>query len=328
MEPTILITGGAGYIGSHTAFYLSQKGYKIIILDNFSQNQDFNISWAKVIKSDFSDEKTLERIFSQNKIDAVMHFAAFINVSESVKSPAKYYINNISKTINLLDKMIEHNIKKFIFSSSCAVYGNPCFLPLTENHPLNPITPYGKSKLIIENILKDMNNAYGMQFVCLRYFNAAGALPEYNLGEQHLEEGHLIPSLIRSSYMNKPFSVYGNDYPTKDGTCIRDFIHVLDIAEAHWLALKHLTENKPSDFFNLGTGNGFSIKEIIQSIENISRSKINIIYSKKRQGDPPTLIADASKASTILNWNPKFSDLEFIIRSALAFEYKNKKINN
>jgi UDP-glucose 4-epimerase len=328
MEPSILITGGAGYIGSHTAFYMVQKGYKVIILDDFSQNQEFNVSWATIIKADFADEKILEDIFTKNNIEVVMHFAAYIEVGESVKDPIKFYINNVAKTIQLLNTMLKHGIKKFIFSSSCAVYGNPEFLPLTENHSKNPISPYGKCKLIIEEILKDLNNSHGLQFVVLRYFNAAGALPEHALGEQHLQETHLIPLLLRSAYMNKPFSIYGSDYPTKDGTCIRDFIHVLDIADAHWLALQHLNEGKPSDYFNLGTGNGYSIKEIIQCIENVCRLKIQINYSKRREGDPAILIADATKANTILKWKSRFSDLEFIIRSTFAFEYRSKKNDN
>ena len=323
MKPKILITGGAGYIGSHTALFLYQKGFDILIIDDFSQEQKFKHSWANVIKSDFSDEKVLNNIFKKNKIEAVMHFAASIEVSQSIKSPLDFYNNNVSKTIKLLNAMVKNGIKKIIFSSSCAVYGNPEYLPLNEEHPTKPINPYGRCKLIIEEILKDLNNAYGLNYVSLRYFNAAGALPEFSLGEQHKTESHLIPLLIKHSNLNLPFNIYGTDYPTKDGTCIRDFIHVMDIAQAHWLALKHLNDNNPSDFFNLGTGQGFSIKEIINSFENIYNVKLNVINSKKREGDAPILVADYAKAKNILKWSPHNSNLENILRSAYIFE-KNR----
>ncbi len=326
-SPTILITGGAGYIGSHTAFLMYKKGYKVIILDNFWQNQSFNHNWAQVIKGDFADKKILEKIFKENQIDAVMHFAAFIEVGESVKNPLKYYQNNVVKTLDLLEVMLKHDVKKFIFSSSCAIYGIPQYLPLDENHPKNPINPYGKCKLIIEETLKDLYNSHNLKFVSLRYFNAAGSLFGENLGERHLNETHLIPLLLRAAKKNKTFTIFGDGYKTKDGSCVRDFVHVSDIAQAHVLALEYLNKNECSDFFNLGTGNGFSVKEIVAAVEKILTTKIKIKVEKRREGDPAILVADSSKANEILNWKPKYSDLENILKSALHFEniiYKDK----
>ena len=317
---TILITGGAGYIGSHTAFLMHQKGYQVVILDDYSQNQVFNHNWATVIKSDFADDKILNEIFTNYKIEAVMHFAAFIEVNESIHNPLKYYLNNVSKTIQLLNAMLKHGVNKFIFSSSCAIYGNPEFLPLTEDHPKNPLSPYGQSKLMIEKVLNDLSDSNNLKYVSLRYFNASGSLPEHELGEQHTPETHLIPLLLRAAQNNKPFTIYGTDYPTKDGTCVRDFVHVLDIAQAHLLALQHLNNGNPSDCFNLGTGLGVSIKEIIQMVEHLYRNKLNILFAKRRIGDAAILVADATKANNILKWKPKYSDLEFILRSAYAFE--------
>jgi len=327
MLPSVLITGGAGYIGSHTAYYLYKQGYQVIILDNFLHDQYFNPSWAKVIKADFADTEILNKIFAQNNITAVMHFAGLIEVSESVKDPLKYYKNNVEKTITLLETMLSNKVNKFIFSSSCAIFGEPELLPINENHTKKPISPYGKTKLMIEDILQDFSSAYDLSYVCLRYFNAAGALPEQGLGEQHKPETHLIPLLIEATLKNKPFYVFGTDYPTKDGTCIRDFIHVLDIAQAHHLALSHLLEGKPSDSFNLGSEKGFTIKEIITAIEAICKNKINVIYTKKRLGDPAILIADSTKIKNVLNWKPKYSELDYILRSALAFEYKIERNN-
>lgn len=326
MVPTVLITGGAGYIGSNTAFFMHQRGYNVIVLDNFSHNQKFNYNWATIIKGDYADKEILNNIFITNKIEAVIHFASYIEVNESVKDPLKYYINNVSKTLDLLQIMLINNVNKIIFSSSCAVYGVPEFLPLIEEHSKKPVSPYGHTKLMIENIFKDMHFSSGLQYVSLRYFNASGALPEQGLGEYHSPETHLIPLLLKAAQTNKPFTIYGTDYPTKDGSCVRDFIHVLDIAEAHWLALKHLNENNPSDCFNLGTGQGISVKSMINAVENLCRTKINTVIAKRRDGDPAILVADPTKANTILKWKAKYSDLDFILKSTYAFE-NNKNIN-
>jgi len=318
MSNTILVTGGAGYIGSHTVLYLLKKGYQVIVLDDLSQGQEFNLS-CNFIKGDFADKNLLEQIFTQNKIDAVMHFAAFIEVGESVKDPLKFYINNVTKTLTLLEVMLKHKIKKFIFSSSCAVYGIPEFLPLTEDHPKNPVSPYGQCKLMVENILKDFDTAYGLKFVSLRYFNAAGSINEHNLGERHSPETHIIPLIFKSIESGFAFKIFGADYSTRDGSCIRDYLHVWDIASAHYKALEYLNANNNSDFFNLGTGTGYSVKEIIQAVEILLDKKVITLETDRRLGDPPILVADATKAHKILDWQPLHSSLEEILKSAYNF---------
>jgi len=323
MKPAILITGGAGYIGSHTAYLAWQKGYEVIIIDSFEHRQTFDHKWAKVIKSDFADEKVLKNIFTKYKIEAVMHFAAFIEVGKSVKNPLGFYENNVIKTIKLLNIMLKYDIKKIIFSSSCAVYGKPEYLPLTEDHSKNPISPYGKNKLIVEMILQDFCKAYALQYVSLRYFNAAGAMPEHGLGEHHDPETHLIPLILRAGINKKPFYVFGTDYQTPDGSCVRDYIHVWDLARAHWRALEYLKSGNNPDCFNLGTGRGFSVKELINTITLHTKLKIDILYQNRRQGDPPILIADPTKAKNILGWQPIYSDIEQIIKSAYTFEILN-----
>jgi len=319
MKPTILITGGAGYIGSHTAYMMKQKGYEVIIVDSLEHGQTFNHTWATCITSDFANEKILKNIFETYNIEAVIHFAAFIEVGESVKNPLKFYDNNVVKTIKLLKTMIDYDIKKFIFSSSCSVYGNPQWLPLTEDHPKNPISPYGKNKLIVEMALQDLQKAYGVQYVSLRYFNAAGAMPQYGLGENHNPETHLIPLVLRAAIEKNPFYVFGTDHKTKDGSCVRDFIHVWDLAQAHLLALEYLNNGNLSDCFNLGTGNGFSVKQICKAIEKVCALNVQMLHKNKRLGDPPILIADPAKAKQMLGWQAQCSDLEHIIKTAYEF---------
>jgi len=321
MKPTLLITGGAGYIGSHTALLMAHKGYNVVILDTLVHKQSFNYPWATLIKSDFAHKKTLGEIFKTYKVDAVMHFAASIDIGESVRNPKAFYANNVTKTLQLIDTMRAHDVKKFIFSSSCAVYGQPEQLPLTEDHPKRPINPYGSTKLITELALQDYALAYDFSYVALRYFNAAGALPEHNLGERHEPETHLIPLLLRAAKTNTPFKIFGSDYPTPDGTCIRDFLHVWDIARAHAQALEHLNKNLPSDVFNIGTGSGVSVKQMIETVERICDVSIKIELCKNRPGDPPHLVASADKAHTILQWEARHSLLENIIKSAYIFEY-------
>jgi UDP-glucose 4-epimerase len=319
-QPAIIITGGAGYIGSHVAYILAQQNYQVILLDSFLHNQRCNPSWAIIIKADYADRQILTTLFTSYDIKAVVHCAAFIEVGQSVMHPAQFYENNVAKTVTLLQSMIEHGIKKIIFSSTCAIYGNPQHLPLTEDHPKNPINPYGKTKLMIEMMLQDFQAAYGLEYVCLRYFNAAGALPEEGLGEQHTPESHLIPRALQAALEQSPFTAFGNDYETKDGTALRDYVHVLDIAQAHLLALQHLNAGKPSDCFNLGTGYGFSIKEIIEMVEKVCYTKIKLVYTQRRSGDAPILVADSLRAETILGWKREYSQLDFIIKSAYAFE--------
>lgn len=319
MNKKILIIGGAGYIGSHVSYLFAKAGFGIIIVDKFLHEQKFAPSWAKIIKADFGQEEILEEIFNSNNIDTVIHLAALIEVGESVRDPKRFYENNVSKTINLLNFMLSRNVKKLIFSSTCAIYGNPIRIPIDENHPKNPINPYGKTKLAIEHILEDYSAAYDLKYVSLRYFNAAGALPEIGLGEQHKPETHVIPLMIEAILNKTPFKVFGNNHNTKDGTCIRDFIHIMDIAQAHLCALKHLNQTGTSDAFNLGSGMGFSILELVEAIERICEAKLILNFVPPRDGDAQILIASNEKAGTILHWKPTFSSLDFILKSALKF---------
>jgi len=319
MSQTILITGGAGYIGSHTAQLLAQNKYNIIIIDSFAHNQIFSTPWAEIIKTDINDIATLKSIFKHNNIHGVMHFAASTEVGKSVQFPHQFYENNVSNTLHLLKLMLDYGVNKFIFSSSCAVYGKPLYLPLDEHHPQNPISPYGKSKQMIESILQDFHTAYNLHYVSLRYFNAAGAFPEHGLGEQHSPETHIIPLIFQSALENKPFTIFGSDYPTPDGTAIRDYLHVRDIAQAHVNALHHLEQNNPSDVFNLGTGQGISVKQMVEAVQQTIQTELKIHYAKRRPGDPPILVANPSKAQNILQWKPDYSDITFIIKSAYTF---------
>ncbi len=320
MQPAILVTGGAGFIGSHIALLLARQGYQIIVIDSYRHRQSFDKPWATIYRADYADSELLAHIFTQHRIMAVMHCAALIEVGESVKDPGAYYDNNVSKTIILLRTMVQHGVRNIIFSSSCAVYGIPETILLSEDHPKKPISPYGQTKYMVETILEDFNNAYGLGYVNLRYFNAAGAWPEEELYEQHQPESHLLPLLIQAALESRPFTIFGNDYPTKDGTPIRDFLHVRDIAHAHCLALAHLLAGNPSDSFNLGTGEGTSIKEMIIIVEQVCHTKLTIQYGPRRPGDPAVLVADPVKAHTILRWQPLYSQLNFIVQSALRAE--------
>jgi UDP-glucose 4-epimerase len=316
MKQAILVTGGAGYIGSHTALFLAQQGYMPIILDSFVYNQPFSPEWATVIKNDCADVHTLRDIFTRYPIKAVMHFAASIEVGKSVIDPSYFYQNNVSKTITLLRTMLEHNIKNFIFSSSCAVYGTPQELPLREHHPKFPISPYGKTKLMVESILEDFNRAYGLNYIGLRYFNAAGLIPGHGLGEYHEPETHILPLLLRASKQSSPFFIFGSDHQTQDGTCIRDYLHVYDIANAHKLALDFLINGGQSAFYNLGTGIGISVKQLIDAVQKVTGNKVNVVMSDPRSGDPAVLVADPSNAFAQLGWRPEQSDIQHIIKTA------------
>ncbi|MEF3279917.1 MAG: UDP-glucose 4-epimerase GalE [Elusimicrobiota bacterium] len=320
----ILITGGAGYIGSQVNKILNEKGYETIVIDNLTYGHREFVKWGKFYEVDLNNRNDIDKIFKENKIKAVMHFAAYTYVGESVKDPSKYYNNNLINTINLLDAMVKNKVNKFIFSSTCATYGIPFEIPITENHPQNPINPYGKTKLMIEKILDDYEKAYGLKYINLRYFNAAGADPAAEIGEWHIPETHLIPLAIYNALrITDKIIVFGNDYPTKDGSCIRDYIHVYDLAMAHLLALEYLFENNKSDAFNLGNGQGFSVIEVLKSIEKISSKKLNIVYGDRREGDPAVLVGSSDKIKKILNWSPKFCDLDIIVKTALNWHKKN-----
>lgn len=317
---TILVTGGAGYIGSAVTIYLIQQNYHVVVIDQkakpaFFNNKIFDASLS-YFQADFADQEVLKKIFTDYTIHAVMHFAAFIEVGASVKQPARFYENNVSKTIQLLDIMRDYNISNFIFSSSCAIYGLPEKIPLEESHPKNPISPYGKTKHIIELVLQDYERAYGLKYVTLRYFNAAGEWPEFGLRETHEPETHVIPILLKAARTGEIFTVFGTDYNTPDGTCIRDYLHIRDLATAHLRAVKYLDVENASIAVNLGTGYGYSIKELIKTVEHVLPVKIDVQFNERRAGDPDILIANPARAHEILGWQAQFSSLENIIETS------------
>ena len=318
----ILVTGGAGYIGSHTVYELNKNGYNCIILDNFSEGHRKFVEGHKIYEIDLCDTKSVRTIFTENNIDAVIHFAASAYVGESVQNPQKYYKNNVINTLNLLNIMREFNVNRIVFSSTCATYGVAQYLPIDENHPQNPINPYGKTKLVIENIMKDYDKAYGLKFIALRYFNAAGANVEANLGEFHKNDPHIIPNILKTITGEKDcITVLGTDYDTPDGTCIRDYTNVIDLAKAHAKALELLLHNPQSTCINLGTGHGISIKELINTTEEVTRKKIPITYGQRRAGDPDALYASYDKAKELLDWMPEH-DIKSSIKSALEWEQR------
>lgn len=317
----VLVIGGAGYIGSITNRLLLEKGYRTTVLDNLSRgHRAALVKGTRFIKGDLADQRLLTEIFTSQHFDAVMHFAALSLVGESVENPLAYYQNNVAHTITLLKEMKKAGIANFVFSSTAAVYGNPLEIPINEDHPVHPINPYGWSKCMVEQILKDASRAYNIRYVSLRYFNAAGAHPDGTMGEHHCNETHLIPLVLQSaldaSSDQRPLKIYGTDYETPDGTCVRDYFHVLDLAEAHIRALKYLANGGSSEIFNLGNGRGFSVLEVIHAAEKITGRRIPILKTGKRAGDPPVLIASSEKISRKLGWEPQFSDLNTIIETA------------
>jgi UDP-glucose 4-epimerase len=313
----ILVVGGAGYIGSYMCKYLAKKGYNPIVLDNLIYGHRQAVGWGPFIEGSMADSELLKSIFTEYRIEAVMHFAAFCYVGESVSEPGKYYRNNVANTLNLLEVMIENNIQYFIFSSSCATYGEPIEIPITERHPQNPITPYGRSKLMVEQILKDFSNAYGLKYVSLRYFNAAGADPDGEVGEDHRPETHLIPLVLQTALgQRERIDIFGDDYPTKDGTCIRDYVHIADLAQAHLFALERLINGMQEGEYNLGNGDGFSVKEVIEVARNVTGRTITSRVTKRRPGDPAVLIGSSEKAVRELGWKPQFADISTIIETA------------
>ena len=320
----ILVIGGAGYIGSHMCKYLYGKGLTPIVLDNLSLGHREAVKWGILYVGELDDQRLLAAIFRRHNIQAVMHFAAFCYVGESVAEPLKYYQNNVGATLRLLAAMMDHGVNKMIFSSSCATYGESKRVPIREDQSQNPINPYGRSKLMLENILDDLARANGLQSVCLRYFNAAGADPEGELGEDHKPETHLIPIVLSvASGQLKELTVFGNDYPTEDGTCIRDYIHVNDLAQAHYLSLLHLLNGGESKKYNLGNTNGYSILDVIKTASGVTGRKISYTYAERRAGDPAMLIGSADKVIRELNWKPMFNNLENILQTAWSWHSKN-----
>ncbi|MEB3292006.1 MAG: UDP-glucose 4-epimerase GalE [Synechococcales bacterium] len=322
----ILVTGGAGYIGSHAVLALRQAGYEVVILDNLVYGHaDLVESVLKVelVIGDTNDRALLDELFQRHHFDAVMHFAAYAYVGESVSQPAKYYQNNVAGTLTLLEAMVAAGIQKFVFSSTCATYGIPSQVPIPEDHPQVPINPYGASKLMVERILSDFDHAYGLRSVTFRYFNAAGADPQGQLGEDHQPETHLIPLVLLTALGKHPsVSILGTDYPTPDGTCIRDYIHVTDLAIAHILGLEYLLQGGMTDRFNLGNGNGFSVKEVIETARHVTGKPITVIEADRRPGDPPSLVGGSDRARKILGWQPQYSDLKEILTHAWNWHQK------
>lgn len=321
----ILVTGGAGYIGSHTCKMLAQKGYIPVTFDNLVYGHAHAVKWGPLEKGDLTDEDHLKHVMHTYKPAAVVHFAAYSLVGESVTDPGKYYANNVGGSLSLLEAMRECEIDKIVFSSTCATYGVPEDLPIRETTPQNPINPYGKTKLMIEQMLADFEKAYGIRHVALRYFNACGADTDAEIGEEHEPETHLIPRILMSLTGDVPkLTVFGTDYDTPDGTCVRDYIHVEDLAKGHLLALEYLADGKPSAAFNLGTGNGFSVKEIIEATERVTGLDVPREYGPRREGDPPVLTADISRAEAELGFTTSRSDVDTVVETAWRFHQGRK----
>ncbi|MDD3013556.1 MAG: UDP-glucose 4-epimerase GalE [Candidatus Gastranaerophilales bacterium] len=321
----ILITGGAGYIGSHCTLDFIRNGYECAVFDNLSEGHKEALQTENFYNGDLSNIENIRNAFKKYPIKGVIHFAASCYVGVSVTDPQEYYYNNVVNTLNLLKVMLENNVKNIVFSSSCATYGNPVYTPIDESHPQAPINPYGKTKLMIENVLQDYDRAYGLKYMALRYFNAAGADSKANIGESHSPETHLIPLVLQTALgKRKSIKIFGNDYETPDGTCIRDYIHVNDLSKAHRLAFESLQNNAKSNFYNLGTGKGNSVKEIIETSEKITGKSINKKFEERREGDPPILVASNLKAKNELNWEPDFTEISDIIETAWQWE-KNRR---
>jgi UDP-glucose 4-epimerase len=318
---SILVVGGAGYIGSHMVKQLSAAGREVVTLDNLSCGYRDAVKYGEFVQGDLGDPAALDQLFSNHAIDAVMHFAAYIEVGESVRDPAKYYRNNVMNTLVLLDAMVQHGVSHFIFSSTAAIFGEPEYTPIDEAHSKQPINPYGRTKLMVEDILQDYDTAYGLKSTCLRYFNAAGADPEGELGERHVPETHLIPLILQAaSGRRDDIKVFGNDYPTDDGTCIRDYIHINDLCRAHSLALERMQQTGNSARYNLGNGKGFSVQQVIETTREVTGRDFRVTRSERRAGDPAVLIANSDLASRQLGWQPEHPDLDTIIASAWKWE--------
>lgn len=324
MKGDILVVGGAGYIGSQMVKRLAQAGYRAVVLDDLSGGRREAAGSARLIVADLGDRGALDALMQSFDFSAVMHFASFIQVGESVVQPAKYYHNNVGNTVQLLDAMVRHGIECFIFSSTAAIFGEPEYVPIDEKHPKAPINPYGLSKLMVEQMLGDFGRAYGLRSSCLRYFNAAGADPDGEMGECHEPETHLIPLVLQAaSGRRHAITIYGANYDTPDGTCIRDYIHVSDLCDAHLLALEALLDGGPSTHYNLGNGAGYSIMEVIEAVERVTGSTVRRENGPRRPGDPPVLVADSTLAKSELHWKPRFADLDSIIAHAWAWERKH-----
>lgn len=319
----ILVTGGAGYIGSHMVRLLTELGHAVVTFDDLSAGFRDAVIGGEFVQGSLHDKAALTALFGAYQFEAVVHFAGSIVVGESVRDPAKYYQNNLTGTLNLFDAMREHGVNKAVFSSTAAIFGTPQYVPIDEQHTQAPINPYGVTKWVTERILRDYDAAYGLRSVALRYFNAAGAAPDAALGERHDPETHLIPLALRAAKGElSELTVFGTDYDTPDGTCIRDYIHIVDLCDAHVLALQHLAQGGESRAYNLGNGQGYSVKEVVQVAERVSGKKISVQYGPRRAGDPPRLVADATKIKRDWGWSPRFGELEQIVQHAWQWEIR------
>lgn len=323
----ILVVGGAGYIGSHMALKLSEEGHELVVLDDLSSGCSQAVLTGKLVHGSIGDTALLDSLLHEDKFDGVMHFASFIQVGESVQQPAKYYRNNVINTISLLDAMVRHGVRNFIFSSTAAIFGQPGYVPIEEAHPKQPINPYGRSKWMVEQVLQDYDTAYGLTSVCLRYFNAAGADPQARIGESHNPETHLIPLLLQvASGRRESAQIFGRDYDTPDGTCIRDYIHIVDLCAAHLLALAALVAGGGSAAYNLGNGNGFSVHEVVDAVRQVTGKPVRVVDAPRRPGDPARLVADSTLARRNLGWVPAYPDLATIVSHAWNWERKIARV--
>lgn len=323
MNKRLLVVGGCGYIGSHMVKCLLEAGHQVVVLDDLSTGFPDSLLGGELVVGNCGDREVLDDLFSAHVFDGVLHFASFIQVGESVVEPVKYYQNNVANALTLIEAMKDHDVKVLIFSSTAAVFGEPARIPIDEAHPCTPINPYGMSKFMVERMLRDFDQAYGLRSVALRYFNAAGADPESRIGERHNPETHLIPLALQAALGYRPaLRLFGRDYPTPDGTCIRDYIHVDDLADAHLRALEYLWNGGKSDAFNLGNGEGFSVQEVIDTVEQVTGISVPVEEGPRRAGDPARLVADSAKAREVLGWMPRFPSLETIVRDAYHWELR------
>ncbi len=326
-QKKVLVTGGAGYIGSHTCQALARAGYLPVVYDSLVYGHDWAVQWGPLERGDIRDSARLDEVMRLYEPCAVVHFAAFAYVGESVHDPSKYYLNNVAGSLSLIDAAQRNGIANFIFSSTCATYGTPERLPITEDSPQNPINPYGASKLMVERMLEDFAAAYGSRFIALRYFNAAGCDADGRIGEDHDPETHLIPLVLDAASGRRPdVTVFGLDYDTRDGTCIRDYVHVCDLASAHVLALGALLSGQPSAKLNLGLGYGFSVLDVINSVERVTGLKVPVVHGARRAGDPAALVSDPTRAMAALGWKPAFTDLDRIVETAWAWHQKHRPV--
>jgi len=319
----VLVVGGAGYIGAHTCKILAKRGMTPVVFDSLVCGHEESVKWGPFVRGDLGDRSAIDRAIREHRPSAVMHFAAFAQVGESVTDPGKYYRNNVVGSLNLLEAMRDGGVRDLVFSSTCATYGIPATIPIPETHFQQPINPYGASKLMMERMMADFSAAHGLRFVALRYFNAAGGDPEAEIGERHDPESHLIPLILDAARGTRPhITVFGDDYDTPDGTCIRDYIHVNDLADAHLRALEYMRADGTLHAFNLGNGRGYSVREVIAAAEHVTGRRIPVVVGARRAGDPPRLVGDARLAKRELGWNPEYADLDVIVAHAWAFRQR------